>query len=320
MKRDLRTGNWIDSSGAVAVPYRGARPFPDPSHETYRLAQRKELLEKRDRVMREVRAFFFEAGFVEVETPIVVPSPGLELHLDAVRADPGGWLITSPEYQMKRLLCAGMPRIFQICKCFRCGESGQHHNPEFTMIEWYRSPGAYEEIMDDCDALLARVAKLPAAERITMQGAFARWAGCAVPDNADDFWGPYLDRVEPQLGRERPTIVYEWPAYLCALARRKPADPKVVERFELFAGGLELANAFGELVDPVEQRARLDSDMAERRRRGKEIYPIDERFLAALDEGLLPSAGVALGLDRVVMLALGAKRIRDVLTFAQDEL
>jgi elongation factor P--(R)-beta-lysine ligase len=320
VKRDLTSGDWIDENGKVVVPYRGARPFPEPSHETFRLADRRELLVRRDRLLREVRAFFHERGFVEVETPLVVPSPGLELHLDAVRAEPGGWLITSPEYQMKRLMAAGMPKIFQICKCFRRGEAGPHHNPEFTMIEWYRSPGAYEEIMDDCDALMARVGEFPAAERITMRDAFGRWAGGGVPDHADAFWGPYLDKVEPQLGRERPTIIYEWPAYLGALARRKPNDPGVVERFELFAGGLELANAFGELCDPVEQRARLEADIAERRRLGKEIYPIDERFLAALDEGLPPSAGVALGLDRLAMLVLGAKRIKDVLTFSADEL
>jgi lysyl-tRNA synthetase class 2 len=320
MKRDLGTGNWIDENGAVVVPYRGARPFPDPSHETFRLAERKQLLIARDRVLRELRAFFFEAGFIEVETPLVVPSPGLELHLDAVRAEPGGWLITSPEYQMKRLLAAGMPRIFQICKCFRRGELGPHHNPEFTMIEWYRSPGSSEDIMDDCDALLARVLGLPPAERISMRDAFARWADSPMPSDAESFWGPYLEKVEPHLGRERPTILYEWPVVLGALARRKASDPTVVERFELFAGGLELANAFGELTDPVEQRARLEADLGERRRLGKEIYPIDERFLAALDEGLPPSAGVALGLDRLVMLVVGAKRIRDVLTFAQDEL
>jgi len=322
-------GDWVElQEGAVRVvsPYRGSRAFPDPASETFRLAERRlAFLRARDRVVRALREFFFAAGFVEVETPLVVPSPGLELHLDAVRAEPGGFLITSPEYQMKRLLAAGMGPIFQICKCFRAGESGPHHNPEFTMIEWYRAPGAYEQIMDDCDRLLAALA--PAgraevrgpAERLTMQEAFARFAGAPVPADADAFWPLYLERVEPQLGRGRPTILYEWPAYLAALARAKPGDPSVVERFELFAGGLELANAFGELTDPVEQRARLEADLAARRRLGKPLYPIDERFLAALEEGLPPSAGIALGLDRLVMLLVGATSIREVLSFAADE-
>jgi lysyl-tRNA synthetase class 2 len=322
-------GDWVALDADVArvvVPYQGPDAFPDRQSETFRLHHRLARLRARDRILRAVRQYFWQAGFTEVETPLWVPSPGLELHLDAVGVEPGGWLITSPEYQMKRLLAAGMGNVFQICRCFRRGEVGPHHNPEFTMIEWYRSPGRYEEIMDDCDRLLAALAPADRpdlaakAERITMAEAFARFAQAPVPPDAETFFPQFLERVEPLLGRARPTILFEWPDYLGALARRKPGDPKVVERFELYAGGLELANAFGELTDPVEQRARLESDRAERQRLGKPVYPLDPRFLAALGEGLPPSAGVALGLDRLVMLLLSAERIGDVLAFAADEL
>jgi lysyl-tRNA synthetase class 2 len=323
-------GDWVELSttgvARVVDPYRSARPFPDPQSETYRLAGRRlQLLRARADIIDRVRAFFRRNGFLEVETPLLVPSPGLELHLDAIPAGDERWLITSPEYQMKRLLAAGAGRIFQIAKCFRRGELGRHHNVEFSMIEWYRAPGGYEQLMVDCEHLLAELAPeradlAPPFERLTMAEAFARYMGGPVPADADAFFPPFFEHVEPRLGQARPTILYEWPTYLSALARRSPTRPDVVERFELFAGGLELANAFGELVDPVEQRARLAADLAERRRLGKPLYPIDERFVAALDEGLPPCAGIALGLDRLVMLLLGAREIREVLSFAEDEL
>ncbi len=296
-------------------------------------------LARRDLLYRQLRAFFHARDFVEVETPLVVPSPGLELHLDAFEVAGAGWLITSPEYQMKRLLAAGARRIFQICKCFRRGEVGRHHNPEFTMIEWYRGDAGYEAIMDDCEALVAGLARAllgtttvrvgghvvdlaPPWERLTVREAFARWGGDEVPPSdagSDAFFQAFLDRIEPHLGHPKPALLYEWPASLAALARRKPGAPAVAERFELFIGGLELANGFGELTDPVEQRARFEADLAARRRLGRPLYPIDERFLADLAR-MPPSGGVALGLDRLAMLLLGALEIRDVLTFAADEL
>ena len=296
-------------------------------------------LARRDLLYRQIRAFFHARDFVEVETPLVVPSPGLELHLDAFEVTGAGWLITSPEYQMKRLLAAGARRIFQICKCFRRGEVGRHHNPEFTMIEWYRGGAGYEAIMDDCEALVASLARAllgtttvragghvvdlaPPWERLTVREAFARLGGGEPPPSdtsSDAFFQAFLDRVEPHLGHPKPTLLHEWPASLAALARRKPDHPEVAERFELFIGGLELANGFGELTDPVEQRARFEADLAARRGLGKPLYPIDERFLADLSR-MPPSGGVALGLDRLAMLLLGAPEIRDVLTFAADEL
>ena len=206
------------------------------------------------------------------------------------------------------------------------------------MLEWYRGDAGYAAIMDDCEALVATLARAllgtttvragghvvdlaPPWERLTVAEAFARWGGGApVGDpESDAFFQAFLDRVEPHLGHPRPTLLFEWPASLAALARTKPGAPDVAERFELFIGGLELANGFGELTDPVEQRARFEADLAARRRLGKPLYPIDERFLAELGR-MPPSGGVALGLDRLAMLLLGATEIRDVLTFAADEL
>jgi lysyl-tRNA synthetase class 2 len=295
-------------------------------------------LARRDLLLRQVRAFFHARGFIEVETPLVVPSPGLELHLDALEVAGAGWLITSPEYQMKRLLAAGAPRIFQICKCFRRGEVGPHHSPEFTMLEWYRAESGYEQIMDDCETLVPTLAReltgttrlriqdhvldlTPPWERLTVRQAFERWAGHAPAGDtpSDTFFQSFLDRVEAHLGRSRPTLLHDWPASMAQLARRKPGAPELAERFELFIGGLELANGFGELTDPIEQRSRFKADLAARRRLGKPLYPIDERFLDDLAR-MPASGGVALGLDRLAMLLLGAPDIRDVLAFAADEL
>jgi lysyl-tRNA synthetase class 2 len=298
-----------------------------------------------------VRAFFEGEGFVEVETPARVLSPGQEVHLDAV---PSGdrWLVTSPEYHMKRLVAAGLPRIVQIGKAWRAGESGPHHLPEFTMVEWYRADAPLERIAQDCEALLgaaARAGGLDPAElgldapfaRATVRELFAAHAGveldgdesaAALRDKAqragvdvgsaeawdDLFFQIFLDRVEPALARApRPTFVFDWPAPLGALARRKPADPRLCERFELYAGGLELANAFGELTDPVEQRARFIEEAGVRAGRGRAVYPLDERLLAALP-AMPETSGVALGFDRLLMLVLGARDIREVVAFGDE--
>jgi lysyl-tRNA synthetase class 2 len=304
-----------------------------------------------------LRSFFDNRGFVEIEAPILVPSPGLEVHLDAFElADrrANRFLITSPEYQMKRLLGAGMEKIYSLGKVFRRGEVGPHHNPEFTMLEWYRAHETWTAIADDVEALVAGLAErfgvagLAAPwERISVGDACERWArvrvlgdesldqlrdtiraaGHRVPADgswSDVFFTLFLDAVEPHLGGERPIILFDWPRPLCALAREKPGDPRVVERFEAYARGpggatVELCNAFGELTDVAEQRRRLEADLAERRARGLPEYPIDEKFLSAL-AAMPPSAGVALGVDRLAMLLLGAREIRDVLAFADDEL
>jgi lysyl-tRNA synthetase class 2 len=301
--------------------------------------------------LRAVRAFFEGEGFLEVETPARVLSPGQEVHLDAL---PSGdrWLITSPEYHMKRLVAAGLPRIVQIGKAWRAGERGPHHLPEFTMVEWYRAGAPLERIAQDCEALLgaaARAAGRDPAElglvapfaRTTVRELLAAEAGVALDgdesaaalrDKArragvdvgsaeawdDIFFQIFLDRVEPALARApRPTFVLDWPAPLGALARRKPADPRVCERFELYAGGLELANAFGELTDAAEQRARFADEARIRAARGKAVYPLDERLLAALPR-MPETAGVALGFDRLVMLVLGARDIREVVAFGDE--
>ena len=323
-------------------------------------------LEARAKVRRAVRSWFEAQGFLEVETPARVPSPGQEVHLEAIPAGDGRYLITSPEYHMKRLVAAGLPRIVQICRCWRAEERGSHHEPEFTMIEWYRAGASLDEIARDCEAIIAVAARaaghwpvvdVPASrgregkpeplavetpfQRLTVREALSRFAGiglrgdesieklrglarragCNLGSAAtwdDIFFQIFLDRVEPHLGRGRPTFVFDWPLPLAALARRKPDDPLTVERFELYAGGLELANAFGELCDPVEQRARFVEEAELRRQRGRAVYPIDEKLLAALAD-MPPTCGVAMGFDRLVMLVTGADSIRDVMAFADDE-
>jgi elongation factor P--(R)-beta-lysine ligase len=320
--------------------------------ERARLADRRGALEARSRIVRAARAWFEAEGFLEVETPARVRAPGQEIHLDAVASGEGRWLVTSPEYHMKRLLGAGFERIAQIGKAWRAGEVGPHHQPEFLIAEWYRAGAPLAAIADDCETLV-RVAALAAGAPplgLDLTGAFerttvrqvvrlhagvelagdesvdalagkARAAGIDVTGRVtwdDVFFQLWLDRVEPQLGRGRPTFVFDWPAPLGALARRKPDDPRLVERFELYANGLELANAFGELTDADEQRARFVDESTERARLGKTIYALDEQLLAALPN-MRSTSGVALGMDRLVMLVLGAVDIRDVVAFADDE-
>lgn len=336
-------------------------PYPGPSTEVARL-QRPRLTALRHRAtcLAAVRSYFGSHDFLEVETPLLVPSPGLEIHLDAIPAG-GGYLITSPEYQMKRLLAGGLERIFQVCKCFRGNESGPHHSGEFTMIEWYRANATIEAIIRDTEHLVAAVihavtgdhaARLPGRtvdvsppwQRVTVREAMSKWAhvevigdepardmvakvraaGIAVADGTawdDAFFAAFLERVEPEIAKlDRALILEDWPAPLAALARRRADDPNIALRFEAYVGGIELANAFDELTDPVEQRARFEDDQRIRRERNRAVYPIDDKLIAALAEGLPPSAGIALGFDRLVMLATGAASIDHVLTFAGSEL
>jgi len=262
------------------------------------------------------------------------------------------YLRTSPEFACKKLLAAGEKRIFDVARVWRNRERGPLHHPEFTLLEWYRANASYEVLMDDCVALLSETARTvgtkefryrdrtadPFAppERLTVADAFARFASIdllatlgdrdalakgaqasGVQIATDDTWGDIfsrviVERVESRLGLGRPTILFEYPAPQAALARPKPGDPRVAERFELYVCGVELANAFGELTDPMEQRCRFSADMAEKERLYGERYPIDEDFLAAL--GKMPQAsGIALGFDRLIMLATGASHIEQVL-------
>lgn len=323
-----------------------------PIDEAARLARRRPALEARARVLSAVRRWFEGEGFLEVDTPARVRAPGQEVHLDAVASE-DRWLVTSPEYAMKRLCGAGYERIVSIGKCWRAGERGPHHEPEFTMIEWYRAREPLERIARDCEALV-RVAAAAAApwpapvpqfaapfQRTTVRELLRTHAGVDLegdespaalaakaraagidPGGAtawdDVFFQIWLDRVEPRLAAGGPTFVFDWPAPLGALARRRDDDSRFVERFELYAAGLELANAFGELTDPVEQRARFEEETAARRARGKVTYPADEALLAALGR-MPPTAGVALGFDRLMMLILGVSAIAEVMAFPESE-
>lgn len=327
---------------------------------------RRPFLLKRARIVRRLRDFFGQEGFLEVETPILQRSPGNETHLHAFATDlvtPQGehtrlYLRTSPEFAAKKLLAAGETRIVEFAKVFRNRERGMAHHPEFTMVEWYRSDEPYEQLMEDCGRILALAADagevnafsyrgracdpFAAPERLTLVEAFARHGGMdlegllpapgedpspapfaeaaaaagirTAPDDgwADIFSRVLVERIEPQLGIGRPTILCEYPVSEAALARAKPSDPRFAERFELYACGLELANAFGELTDPAEQRRRFKKDMDEKARLYGERYPIDEDLIAALAV-MPPSSGCALGLDRLCLLAAGARRIEDVL-------
>lgn len=305
--------------------------------------RRLRALQQRAAILRATRAFFDERAFVAVETPSAVPSPGLDLHLDAfgvAGSQDERWLITSPEYQMKRVLSGGLERIYQVCRCFRRGERGARHQPEFTMLEWYRALATSTDVMRDTEELVAHVARAvlgttqvqgargtielaPPWDRLTVEDALERYAGVRIDDvlaDEDRFFVLLTERIEPELGRARPVWLTEWPASMASLARLLPHRRDRADRFEAFVDAVELCNGFGELTDPVEQRARLERDRAERARRGLPVYPLDERFLAALEEGLPPCSGNALGVDRLVMLLLGEPCIDDVVAIPDARL
>jgi len=306
-------------------------------------------LDARARVVREVRAFFESRGYLEVETPLAVPCPGLDLHLDAFEVIPTGivasgpprFLSTSPEYQMKRLLADGHERIFQITRAFRAGEVGERHNPEFTILELYRANAGVDAIMRDTEQLVARVTggavrlagrtidTRPPFAHLTVCEAYQRFAGLPAEEtlrlaahDEDRFYRLLVDVVEPALAAlDHALFLTEYPATQASLARKKPSDPRVAERFELYVAGVELCNGFGELTDPGEQRARFLADQDARRARGLPVHALDEKFLAALEhgEGMPPSGGNALGVDRLVALACGTREIEGVLAFTAEE-
>jgi len=337
------------------------RPWWHPAEH----ARRRPNLLARNRVTAAIRACFDGLGFVEVETPVLQVSPGLEPHLHAfatdLQAEDGRrrrlYLHTSPEFACKKLLAAGENRIFTLARVWRNRERSARHAPEFTMLEWYRAPGGYRELIEDCQLLLRAVAAALAIgsyrhgdlacdpfaewEEITVVDACKRFAGIdlldsladpATPDRArlaaqataaglriaeDDSWSDIftkivVGRVEPRLGVGVPTVLLDYPVPEAALARRKPGDPRLAERFELYVAGLELANAFGELTDAAEQRARFTADQALKQRLYGEHYPLDEELLQALPQ-INEAAGIALGVDRLAMLATGADSIDDVL-------
>ena len=271
------------------------------------------LLRRRADAVRRVRAFFDGLGFDEVTTPVLVAAPAPEPHIDCPPS--GNWFLrASPELQMKKLLAAGMERIYQIGPCFRAGEKGRRHSPEFTMLEWYRANADYSQIAVDAEELLVEVLTRDHADvqRITVREAYLRWAGWNPVEtwDQDRFDFDMATKIEPNLPKG-PLFLMDYPAPAASLARLKADDPRVAERWELYVDGLELANAFTELTDPVEQRRRFENARAERRALGEADYPLDEEFLDALAR-MPPSGGVALGVDRLVMLACGVRDIADV--------
>ena len=367
----------------------------------------KDRLRMRTLLIGKIREFFLREGFLDVETPELVRLPGMEPHLDVFKTRFRSWqaeekkdhsangslhgqtsydmyLITSPEYAMKKLLVAGFEKVFQICKSFRNKEHlSELHNPEFTMIEWYRAYASYLEIMDDTEKLVNELAKFvngkaeilwggragggdggaagenggaPVAAggrksvdvslpwpRVKVKDLFKEIAGInedvlvdaellrkAVAAKGykvdektayeDLFYEVFMKEIEPKLGLEKPVIVYDYPVQMAALAKKSADDPRFAERFEVYIAGLELCNAFTELNDPVEQKARLEAERLERQKMGKNDYEVDQSFIDALAFGMPPSGGIALGVDRLVMLILGVADINDVLFFPHRDL
>ena len=321
---------------------------------------------RRGRIIRALRGFFEARDFLEVDTYITCAAPAPELHIEAIpvsvdlgpqspdvaRAlgDVGArFLQTSPELPMKRLLAAGLPRIFQIAPVFRDGDFSERHRPEFRLLEWYRRDASWDTLLEDCEALLTALADgretlryqgrdydiKPPFLRVSIDEAFRRWAGFSILDHLDaeslraemrrrklhctddDTWDDLFHRVfvglcEPPLAAlNQPVFVTHYPTPLAALARQSPSDPRVAERVELFLGGLELANGFGELTCAATQRQRFDEEKAARASAKKRSYPLDERFLSAL-EGLPQAAGIAVGVERLLMILCDAATIDDV--------
>lgn len=297
----------------------------------------RENLHRRAQVLAAVRRFFADRGYLEVETPLRIPAPAPEAHIDPQPA--GDWYLqTSPELCMKRMVAAGFPKIYQICKCFRRGERGSRHLPEMTMLEWYTAGRDYRHMMAQCETLIPFVAHAlnigpvltyqyqtidltPPWPRLSVEEAFARYGPCDMATALDR--GRFDEimglTIEPLLGRQQPVILYDYPVSLGALARLKPDRPRLAERFELYIGGLELCNAFSELTDPVEQRRRFLAETEQRRRAGRPTSPLPESFLGDL-ERMPAAAGNALGIDRLVMLLTDSDRIDQVVTFTPETL
>lgn len=301
--------------------------------QNWALARKKHILAERARIIQNIRAFFIAADFLEIETPHRIPANAPEPHIDAIASD--GWFLqTSPELAMKRLLAAGYARLFQVCRVWRDSERGRLHLPEFSMLEWYRADADYHSLMGDCMALLLQLVPqrtlswqdetvdiTPPWQTLSVRDAFALHTD-TTPETAlrDDRFDEILSfEIEPRLGRNKPTFLIEYPAALAALARKKPDNPDVAERFELYVCGMELANGFSELNDPAEQAARFAEDESRRRAAGKRPYPPAGKFLEEL--ACMPTAaGIAVGIDRLVMLLTDCPDIADVVAFPPEEL
>ncbi len=293
-------------------------------------------LRLRARMLAAVRGFFADHGYLEVETPCMAFAPIPEPHIDFVETS-RGVLLPSPEVYMKRLLAEGHSRIFQIARCFRDGERGDRHLPEFTMLEWYRTGTDYRGLMEECEALVRSVAVSLGIGRVhTFQGQEidlgAPWQRITVTEAFDRYAPDPLDaalasgkfeellviHVEPRLGAPVPTFLHDYPASMASLSKLRAGEPGVCERFELYLGGLEIANGFSELTDPDEQRVRFEGDVEVRKVLGRKPFPMPEAFLEAV--GRMPdAAGMALGIDRLAMVLADCARIDHVVAFTPED-
>jgi lysyl-tRNA synthetase class 2 len=312
--------------------------------EPWRPSASIETLKARAELLARIRTFFAARGVTEVDTPMASAHGTVDFHIDSLRTADGRWLHTSPEFAMKRLLAAGSGPIYQLCHVFRAADSGRFHNPEFLMLEWYRPQWDHHRLMDELIELLVALGVAPSGTvtRSTWRDAWLAHAGVdpfaadlpelarilaarhVAPGDAERFdRNDWLDFgmgfvVGPRLGRLAPELVYDFPASQAALARVRPGDPPLAERFELFWKGQELANGFNELTDAAEQRARFESDRARRAAAGREAPPYDAHLLAALEAGLPECAGIALGVDRLLMLLLGLLEVAAAMSFGYD--
>ena len=278
----------------------------------------------RAKIIADIRQFFTERGLLEVETPVLSEFGVTDLHLSTFNTEFVApfdelsktlWLSTSPEYHMKRLLAAGSGPIFQIGKVFRNEEAGNRHNPEFTMLEWYRPHFDMYRLMNEVDDLLQQILDCKPAETLSYQFVFQEYE-----DEDRDTLLQFLfsEVVEPKIGQEAPVAVYHFPSSQAALAQLSPEDSRVAERFEFYYKGLELANGFHELTDAREQQYRFEKDNRLREKAGLPQREIDYRFLGALQAGIPNTSGVALGVDRLIMIALGAESIKEVISFSVE--
>jgi elongation factor P--(R)-beta-lysine ligase len=296
-----------------------------------------EILKKRAALIAIIREFFAKRHVIEVETPLLSQYTVTDPHIPSISAE-SQFLQTSPEYAMKRLLAAGMGSIYQICKAFRQSEKGQYHNPEFTMLEWYRPGFDHHDLMDEMCDLLKLILPITTVERLSYQELFEKFLAinphksaiaelkeCAKKHNIT-MAGELTDRdawlnllishvIEPQIGKEQPIFIYDFPASQAALSKIRLLDTPVASRFELYFKGVELANGFHELLDAKEQRERFEANNRYRQLHNLPMVEIDKNFLAALEHGLPDCAGVALGIDRLMMLALGCGTVKDVISF-----
>lgn len=307
-----------------------------------------EQLKQRADIVQTIRQFFAQRNVMEVDTPAMSHATVTDIHLHTFQTEfvgPGYangrklYFMTSPEFHMKRLLAAGSGCIYQICKSFRNEENGRYHNPEFTMLEWYRVGFDHHQLMDEMDAMLQLVLQCGQAERMTYQQAFLKVLGvcpleasmaelkiAAASLGLSDIADPEDDRdtllqllfsvgVEEKIGQSVPVFVYDFPASQAALAKINAQDPRVADRFEVYFKGIELANGFHELDNPTEQLKRFEEDNAKRIEMGIATQPIDHHLIAALESGLPQCAGVALGVDRLIMLSLECDHIDQVTAF-----